>query len=172
MDHYEMVENLRTKANVTYEEAKAALEKSDWDMLDALVLLEGEGKVSGGAEYTTQEKKAGCESQPRRGEVKAGLGSLWAWVKKMFSLGNNNQFVINRKGSELVSMPITVMAILMLVVWPFSLVVLFLGLFLGTRYSFRGPDINTNVNQVMDKAQNKAASAIEFHVGNNEAQVE
>ena len=86
----------------------------------------------------------------------------------MFSLGNNNQFVINRKGSELVSMPITVMAILMLVVWPFSLVVLFLGLFLGTRYSFRGPDINTSVNQVMDKA----ASAMEIHVGNNEAQVE
>ena len=61
MDHYEMVENLRTKANVTYEEAKAALEASDWNMLDALVLLEGEGKVSGGAEYTAQEKKAGAK---------------------------------------------------------------------------------------------------------------
>ena len=34
MDHYEMVENLRTKANVTYEEAKAALEASDWDMVN------------------------------------------------------------------------------------------------------------------------------------------
>ena len=43
---------------------------------------------------------------------------------------------------------------------------------LGTRYSFRDPDINTSVNQVMDKAQNQAASAIEIHVGNNEAQVE
>ncbi len=171
MDHYEMVENLRTKANVTYEEAKAALEASDWDMLDALVLLESEGKVTGnesGAAYTTQEQpKVEAEKKANK-----GLGSLWVWVKKMFSLGNNNQFVINRKGSELVSMPITVMAILMLVVWPFSLVVLFVGLFLGTRYSFRGPDINTNVNQVMDKAQNKAASAIEIHVGNNEAQVE
>ena len=90
----------------------------------------------------------------------------------LFSLGNNNQFVINRKSSELVSMPITVMAILMLVVWPFSLVVLFVGLFLGTRHSFRGPDINSSVNQVMDKAQNKAASAVEIHVGNNNAQVE
>ena len=45
MDHFEMVEKLRTKANVTYEEAKAALEASDWDILDALVLLESEGKV-------------------------------------------------------------------------------------------------------------------------------
>ena len=59
MDHFEMVEKLRTKANVSYEEAKAALEASNWDILDALVLLENEGKVNNGAtkaEYTTQEK--------------------------------------------------------------------------------------------------------------------
>ncbi len=159
MDHYEMVENLRTKANVTYEEAKAALEASDWDMLDALVLLEGEGKVSGsetGAAYTTREQpKAEAKKKANK-----GLGSLWAWVKKMFSLGNNNQFVISRKGSELVSMPITVMALLMILFWHFSLIVLFVGLFLGARYSFRGPDINTSVNQAMDKAQNKAASVV------------
>ena len=164
MDHYEMVENLRTKANVTYEEAKAALEKSDWDMLDALVLLEGEGKVNGGAEYTTKEKKAACEGQTRRCEAKASLGRLFAWVKKMFSMGNSNQFVISRKGSEIVSVPITVMAILTLVVWPFSMVVLFLGLFLGTRYSFRGPDINTRVSDFVNKAQDKAAMAVEARV--------
>ena len=164
MDHYEMVENLRTKANVTYEEAKAALEKSDWDMLDALVLLESEGKVSGGAEYTTKEKKAECESQARRCEVKAGLGRLVAWVKKMFSMGNNNQFVISRKGSEMVSMPITVMALLMILFWHFSLIVLFVGLFLGARYSFRGPDINTRVTNFVNKAQDKAAMAVEAQV--------
>ena len=56
MDHYEMVESLRAKANVTYEEAKAALEASDWDMLDALVLLESERKVNGAPEFTTKEK--------------------------------------------------------------------------------------------------------------------
>ena len=45
-------------------------------------------------------------------------------------------------------------------------------LFLGARYSFRSPDINTSVNQLMDKAQNQVASAIEIRVGNSEAQVE
>ena len=45
MTNYEMVELLRQKANVSYEEAKAALEASDWDLLDAIVLLEREGKV-------------------------------------------------------------------------------------------------------------------------------
>ena len=100
MDHYEMVENLRTKANVTYEEAKAALEASDWDILDALVLLENEGKVNNGetkAEYTTQEKpqtKAQWNNADTKAKVSDGLSKLWAWIKKLFTLGNSNQFTI------------------------------------------------------------------------------
>ena len=59
MTNYEMVELLRSKANVTYEEAKAALEESNWDILDAMVLLERQGKVTdkGSAYSTAQDKK-------------------------------------------------------------------------------------------------------------------
>ena len=174
MDHFEMVEKLRAKANVSYEEAKAALEASDWDMLDALVLLESEGKVKDAPEnkeYTTQEKKE-YTWNTGSGEVKvtfsSALSKLWDWVKKLFQKGNANQFVITRKGDELIAMPITVLALLLICFWPFSLVILFVGLFLGARYSFRGPDINTNVNDFMNKAQDKAASAVEIHVEKNE----
>lgn len=178
MDHFEMVEKLRTKANVTYEEAKAALEKSDWDILDALVLLESEGKVKDGQpaqEYTTQEKKEYTWQTKNGGEVKvtvsSTLGKLWDWIKKLFQKGNANQFVINRKGEELIAMPITVLALLMLCFWPFSLIVLFVGLFLGARYSFRGPDIAGKVNDIMGKAQEKAASAVEIHMDKNENEI-
>jgi len=164
MDHYEMVENLRAKANVTYEEAKAALEASDWDMLDALVQLESEGKVNQSVpEFTTKEKEE-TRSAARKGEVKGNLSKLGAWIRKMFTLGNSNHFVINRKGNELVSMPITVMALLTVLVWPFSMIMLFVGLLLGTRYSFRGPDINTTVSDFVNKAQEKAAVAVEAQV--------
>ena len=175
MDHFEMVEKLRAKANVSYEEAKAALEASDWDMLDALVLLESEGKVKDAPEnkeYTTQEKKE-YTWNTGSGEVKvtfsSALSKLWDWVKKLFQKGNANQFVITRKGDELIAMPITVLALLLICFWPFSLVILFVGLFLGARYSFRGPDINTNVNDFMNKAQDKAASAVEIHVEKNDS---
>ena len=164
MNHYEMVENLRAKANVTYEEAKDALEASDWDMLDALVLLESEGKVNQNApEFTTKEKEE-TRSSAHKNEVKGSLSKLCAWIRKMFTLGNKNQFVISRNGSELVAMPITVMVLLMVLVWPFSLILLFVGLFLGTRYSFRGPDINTTINDFVNKAQDKAAVAVEAQV--------
>ena len=164
MDHFEMVEKLRTKANVSYEEAKAALEASDWDMLDALVLLESEGKVNQSVpEFTTKETEE-TRRTARSSEVKGSLSRLWAWIRKMFTLGNSNHFVINRKGNELVSMPITVMALLTVLVWPFSLILLFVGLFLGTRYSFRGPDINTTVSDFVNKAQEKAAVVVEAQV--------
>ncbi len=164
MDHYEMVETLRAKANVTYEEAKTALEASDWDMLDALVLLESEGKVNGAPEYTTKEKVDETRRSARSSDVKGSLSKLGAWVRKMIALGNQNQFVISRKGNELVAMPITVMALLMVLVWPFSLIVLFAGFFLGTRYAFRGPDINTAVSAFVNNAQDKAAMAVEAQV--------
>ena len=40
MKSYEMVETLSDKAHVTLEQAKDALEKSNWDMLDAAIYLE------------------------------------------------------------------------------------------------------------------------------------
>ena len=95
---------------------------------------------------------------------KGNLSKLGAWIRKMFVLGNKNQFVISRKDSELVAMPITVMVLLMVLVWPFSLIVLFAGFFLGTRYAFRGPDINTTVNDFVNKAQDKVAVTVEAQV--------
>ena len=175
MDHFEMVEKLRAKANVSYEEAKAALEKSDWDMLDALVLLENEGKVKDAPEakeYTTQEKKEfnwNTKNVDVKDTFSSALSKLWAWVKKLFQKGNGNQFVITRRGEELVSMPITVLILLLICFWPFSLIVLFVGLFLGARYSFRGPDINSNVNEFMNKAQDKAAAAVENRMEKHES---
>ena len=45
MENLEKVEKLRERANVSYEEAKEALEASNWDLLDAMVYLEKQGKT-------------------------------------------------------------------------------------------------------------------------------
>ena len=189
MDHFEMVEKLRAKANVSYEEAKAALEASDWDILDALVLLESEGKVKDAPEnkeYTTQEKKEYTWQTKNGGEVKVSVSSalskLWAWIKELIRKGNKNQFVISRRNKnmfdqpmeELIAFPITVLVLLILIPGvglPTILIALVVGLFLGARYSFRGPDINNKVNDFMGKAQEKAASAVEIHMEKNENEI-
>ena len=165
MDHFEMVEKLRAKANVSYEEARAALEKTDWDLLDAMVLLENEGKVMGaqsGQEYTTQnkgDKKIYVDvTSP---EVKEGFSKLWSWIKGVIKKGNVNQFVITRKGEELIAFPITVLVLLVLIPGvglPTILIAMFVGLLLGERYSFRGPNINSvgnRVNEALDQAADR-----------------
>ena len=58
MDELEKVERLRERANVTYEEAKKALEECNGDMLDAMVYLEKHGKVKqpGQSSYSTRNR--------------------------------------------------------------------------------------------------------------------
>ena len=46
MTELEKVEKLREKANVTFAEAKEALNNSGGDILDALIYLENQGKVT------------------------------------------------------------------------------------------------------------------------------
>ena len=81
MTNYEMVELLRQKANVSYEEAKAALEAANWDLLDAIVLLEREGKVpENDARFSTKaEEKAaeeGKKKKDRDGAFKDGARTV------------------------------------------------------------------------------------------------
>ena len=45
MDNFEKIEQLVNKAGCSYEDAKAALEGCGWDMIDAIISLERDGKI-------------------------------------------------------------------------------------------------------------------------------
>ena len=68
MDELEKVEKLRERANVSYEEAKEALDKSNGDLLDAMVYLEKQGKVKS-PEQTSYSTDA--SEQPKYADVPA-----------------------------------------------------------------------------------------------------
>lgn len=158
MDHFEMVEKLSQKANVTYEEAKNTLEMCDWDILDALVMLEAAGKVNteaaSAAQYTTQPQP---QPQPQtdngKQEFVSGAEKFCSFLRTLFKKGNSNNFVISRHQEELLSLPLTVMVLLVLCLWPASMVLLIIGLFCGMRYRFEGPSFtgNAGLNRTMDQ---------------------
>jgi len=154
MTNFEMVERLRANVNVSYEEAKAALEASDWDLLEAMVLLEKEGKVDSGsaASYTTREDAhAGCDRDAER--FKAVMGRVGEKLKKGVDYLMRNTFEISRKDKVMLSLPVLVLLVFLLLrMWP-VLIVLIVGLFFGFRYAFRGPDLGKKpINDAMDKA--------------------
>ena len=164
MDHFEMVEKLREKANVSYEEAKAALEAADWNLLDALVLLENQGKVTGGTDYST--KSSSDDDFRRHHHDHSRCHENAGRVGRQVASGLNNAsryfVVFSRKGEALFELPVLVVILLVIFAFWFTVPVLVLGLFFGFKYSLKGV-ANAGVekvNRVMDKASEVADNIV------------
>ena len=158
MTNYEMVEKLSEKMGVTLEEAKTALEASDWDMLDAALLLEKE-HGSEGATYTTRQERKTVEEAPRHRGGRYALRRLGQMVKRLFDVGNRNRFEVRRKDSEelVLDMPTTAMVLLLIFAFWVCVPLLVIGLFGGFRYSFSGAELGReSINRAMDKAAEAA----------------
>ena len=162
MTNFEMVELLREKANITYEEAKTALELANWDLLDAMLVLEREGKVSGkGGSYSTRDEEVQDEVKAKKRCDGEGLRGTLRWLGKVMAklirIGNENFLVVARKGQELFALPMTVCVVLLMCSVGTVLFALAVGLFCGLRYSFRGPNLGKeSINSAMDRAAEAA----------------
>jgi len=170
MTELEKVEKLREKANVSFAEAKEALDIAGGDILDALIYLEKQGKTTspaGGGFYSgssapVQEQNYTSEGGEYRANGKGEsfgdmMRRLGRFCLKMFNKGNNN-FLDAMKGDSLIfSCPVTGVVILLLFFFWVVIPLFILSLFLGLRYRFRGEDLGReDVNRVMDNASNMA----------------
>lgn len=166
MDNFEKVDKLREKANVTYEEAKAALENSNWDMLDAMIYLEKNGKIKEDkrAEYTTKTEKCIGEvvndKTDRKSNFKESMHRFAKWCSHILEMGNTNSFCVERNGKEVFRLPVTVLVLLLLFAFWGVVPILIIGLFLNMRYHFEGPDMHA-VDLDINKAMNTAADTAE-----------
>lgn len=160
MDNFEKVEKLRERAGVSYEEAKEALEKSGWDILDAMIYLERNGKVKqeGAPSYTTKGGQKNMDfdfdsKEEKKVSVGKLLGRFFSWCGRWLEKGNNNSFCVERKGREIFRMPITVLVLLFLFSAGMVIWLLIIGLFFSMRYRFAGPDVTAvDINQAFDSA--------------------
>ena len=70
MDNFQKIEQIVNKAGCSYEEAKTALEACGWDMIDAIISLERDGKINKETvEQTAPKAEQSIEIVP---EVKSG----------------------------------------------------------------------------------------------------
>lgn len=163
MDNFEKVEKLREHANVSYEEAKQALEYSNWDILDAMIYLEQNGKVNGpdNASYTTQAQKVKIEVEDKEGKCSFTdtLKRFGNWCVKWIEKGNNNSFCVERDNREIFRVPVTLLIVLLICAFWVVVPLLVVGLFFNMRYHFAGPDIRSvdiDINKAMDGAAEAA----------------
>jgi len=169
MSTLEQVEKLREKANVSFAEAKAALDATGGDLLDALIHLEKQGKVTppaGGGYYSSKDAEAdekekteeSSKSSEEHGESFSDMLKRFGhFCASAINKGNNNYFEAERKGNVVISLPVTVMVLLLIFLFWIIVPLIIIGLFFGFRYHFRGRELGKDsLNRVMDSATDKA----------------
>ena len=161
MDEFEKVEKLRQRADVSYEEAKKALEEANGDLLDAMILLEAQGKAVKGEGTTrsttyedqkdyvsvvdTVDKSSRKNDKPLGQKIKHLFHLIWIKIR-------DNKFVVERNDNTIIDVPVWVLIIaILLAFWP-TCVILIVGLFFNCRYAIQGADDATVINNALDKA--------------------
>ena len=169
MEKLEKVEKLRERANVTYEEASAALEEAGGDLLDALVILEKQGKTASpnqstySTSYEEQKEYVRVEDQlieaehTRKKEGHAFKG-VRETIRSFFRVLRDNSLIVTRQEKEFIRLPLWLLAIVLLVTgaWKPAIVVIIISLFFQFRYSVGGKDQLTEANSFMEKASEAA----------------
>ena len=169
----ELVERLREKANVSYKQAKQALEYSGGNLLDALIYLEETGAIprTEDAYYSTKretpppppsaqplplpvrESKQNSDHPPRpkRGVFRRLFLTLRRWLI-------DNELEIWRHDQPVTALPVLILVLLLCCAPWLVIPALLVGLFLGFRYRFSGPDLERDgLNGVIGNLADTAA---------------
>lgn len=164
----ELVEKLKEYANVTFEEAKTALDACGDDLLEAIVYLERQGKVvppRNDGYYSTKQAQehADAYGKESRGESFGDLmRRFWNWFRGLLHKSCANKFEVLRNGKTIMCIPVIVLILLLVCCFWVTLPLLIIGLFFNMRYQFRGEDIEqTPVNDVMNSVAEAADSLIQ-----------
>ena len=176
MDNFEKIEQLVNKTDCSYEDAKATLEGCGWDMIDAIIKLEKEGKVKKeSAAYTekpaaeakpipeitldvkghssgNQDSTGNAGSSEKASKEKFGL---WQKFKRMMS--KNRLVIIKNNGQQLADLPIWIPIVALICFFWATLILAVIAMVFGCRFHFEGEDLGKiNINDTMDKATDYA----------------
>lgn len=129
----EQIDLIMQRANVTYSEAKEALEKCNGDTLEALVLLEKEQKIK-----TAQHS---CSDNSKFKETVKGL------VHKL----NATRFILKKEDRTYINIPLSVALIIILCSFYISILGLIIAYCCGFKIDIEGEnDIAQKLNEGLD----------------------
>lgn len=150
----EKVEKLTEVTGVSYAEAKQALEETQGDMLEAVLLLERQEKVkrpTNGGFASSQKQR----TQQKPKTENDSFAKFIEWLKHILHLGNTNDFVVYREMNDTLSIPLTIFVVLLIVAFWIVFPLLIIGLFFNYRYKFTGPSFkNEKVNKTLESISN------------------
>ena len=166
----EKVELVREKTGVSYEDARTALERTDYDVLDAIVLLERQGKTDARSASSSTasaddesssaqmvEAQIIYENDTKRTGFEEKLNRLFAWIQNALRRSLDIKLVATKHGAQSFSIPLLLVILLLVLAFWITLPLLVVSLFFDFRYHFEGiSSITVDLNDLSQKASSTA----------------
>ena len=156
MNRLEMIETIRKRADISYEEADRMLNEAEGDALAVLVRLEKMGKLKSQQGCDTDKAQTGTSAEPTF-EKEGRKENLF---KKTIRVGGrflaHTKLHIIHNENELIVMPSFVFAILMVFFWETILPVVLISLLFNVHYYFDGEADVERANAFFDRAEDVA----------------
>jgi len=159
----EKVDSLRERANVSYAEAKEALENSGGNMIDAIIALEGDDKTV--YDRVKREKARETEQErmrQRKEKYKANADDFVDSSKKVLDSMNETRVVMYNDNRVVLDISLTITLIAAVFAFPVAVAIVIVGLLMGNRFKVVKKDSSVDaVNSVLDKAAKMSQSVSE-----------
>ena len=143
VEHHEMAEKLVEKCGITYEEAGEVLKEADFDLLEAMIILERRGKLGSSKtnkystglrpDYYSYSKKTAADAD----NFKEFMGLAWENLCEFMRDILKYQVVISKNGEERLVFPLLLAVILLCCTVGLCLLIVIITLFNGCSYSIR-----------------------------------
>ena len=114
------VDLIRERANVSYEEAKYALEKTSGDIVEALIYLEQDEKI----------RKERVSIGQKVNEHGSTFGER---IKEFVREIHSHSFIIEKNSESVINIPSTIAILLLLFAFPMSVIALFAAILMGCK---------------------------------------
>lgn len=165
MEKVKLVDTLRDKTNISYEEAKSALENNNWDILDAMLYLEEHGRVKKPSisifytneykeSYINQKEVVNIKEDRDNNNYKSrnNFGGIFEAICKAIDTCNNIFVEIRRRGRVLLKLPLTVLILLLFFAFWIIIPLMTVGLFFDIEFLVLAKSVNTDkVNKVFSE---------------------
>jgi hypothetical protein len=150
----EKIDSLRERANVSYAEAKEALENSGGNMIDAIISLEGDNKT---VYDRVKREKARSRDQERMHEkkekYKANADDFVDSSKKVFASMNDTRVIMYNNDRVVLDVSLTITLVAAIFAFPVTVAIIVIGMLTGNRFKVVRKDKKGDiVNDVLDKA--------------------
>ena len=158
-DKLEKIDLIKERANISYQAAKEALERNDYDVVETLIDLERQDKLKDETpeESFTTSKKSKSNYETSEKKYTPSEDGIAQSIKELFRKSMRTSFILKDSNNEQVlKLPLLIAILLVLFTIPFSIVVLVLAIVFKYKIIIRHDDgKSTCVNQVIDDLNEK-----------------